>query len=625
MTERIQWTHPKDQFDSYSPLPLDGIRFSPTSFDWDWDADEEALPTEATATDFSKQCSENSPSDIPSLRPSNDAILRCPIGSSFTGAGEVAQPLTMQRNYPSFYSEQLPLTTSLAHHDFAAVQQPACNTLNDANVEDISLLPSNGADSTIPMLQAKADHAVNQQQLPVREADSSTLNAEAVTLSSVNVAPSHPPNRNLACGSPSIGFLYDEQYQMQLDEKMQGPQFGCQLKEDVDFDTQNQMHCGVITSGTESNTGHDFIGDHPKRLSVPSDEQFLDPVYSFLRFSCIEVFVCGSEHNSGRRGRKVKGQKEGQVGLRCAHCKDIPRSNRANQAVSYPSKTAHIFESVRNFQRTHLEACEYIPHELKVKHRELVSQTGRKVQLKYVKVYFAEAAREIGIVETLDGLFFGAPPNTSGKPSEKLQAIMSIAENPSASKDRKLHDLLFPKVDERVENSKFSHIASATTRQVIARCRQEKTAFVYPSDYPTLSDFRFVLFHQFVPCRPPTSALTGRKTKPEKWETLSGLWCKHCAKSNAYELSSQQGQGKCFPLDLESLHDTSFLNNLTCHIITCRFVPLETKEALNELQRLAAEHGVVTKRGAKRFFLEKLWGRMANYYAYTAPKREGCS
>jgi len=496
--------------------------------------------------------------------------------------------MTMRRNYPSFYSEQLPLTTSLAHHDFAAVQQPACNTLNDANVEDISLLPSNGTDSTIPMLQAKADHdhAVNQQQLPVREADSSTpFNAEAVALSSVNVAPSHPPNRNLACGSPSIGF----------------------------------------TSGTESNTGHDFIGDHPKRLSVPSDEQFLDPVYNFLRFSCIEVFVCSSEHNSGRRGRKVKGQKEGQVGLRCAHCKDIPRSNRANQAVSYPSKTAHIFESVRNFQRTHLEACEYIPHELKVKHRKLVSQTGRKVHVKYIKVYFAEAAREIGIVETLDGLFFGAPPNTSGKPSEKLQAIMSIAENPSASKDRKLHDLLFPKVDERVENSKFSHIASATTRQVIASCRQEKTAFVYPSDYPTLSDFRFVLFHQFVPCRPPTSALTGRKTKPEKWETLSGLWCKHCAKSNAYELSSQQGQGKCFPLDLESLHDTSFLNNLTCHIITCRFVPLETKEALNELQRLAAEHGVVTKRGAKRFFLEKLWGRLANCYAYTAPKREGCS
>ena len=42
---------------------------------------------------------------------------------------------------------------------------------------------------------------------------------------------------------------------------------------------------------------------------------------------------------------------------------------------------------------------------------------------------------------------------------------------------------------------------------------------------------------------------------------------------------------------------------------------LKTKEALDELQRLAAEHGVVTKRGTKALFLKKLWGRMANYYA----------
>ena len=93
---------------------------------------------------------------------------------------------------------------------------------------------------------------------------------------------------------------------------------------------------------------------------IPSDRQFLDPVHNFLRSSCIEVFVCGSD-NSGRKGRKIKGQKEGQVGLRCAYCRDVPRSERANQAASYPSKTVHIFESVRNYQRIHIEACEYIP------------------------------------------------------------------------------------------------------------------------------------------------------------------------------------------------------------------------------------------------------------------------
>jgi hypothetical protein len=109
----------------------------------------------------------------------------------------------------------------------------------------------------------------------------------------------------------------------------------------------------------------------------------------------------------------------------------------------------------------HLEACEYIPSELITQHRELASQPYRKIHLKYIKLYFAEAACELGMVETPNnGLFFGAPPNTSGKPSDKLLAIMCIAENPTASEYKQLRDLIFPKVDERLQNSKFSHVAS---------------------------------------------------------------------------------------------------------------------------------------------------------------------
>ena len=52
--------------------------------------------------------------------------------------------------------------------------------------------------------------------------------------------------------------------------------------------------------------------------------------------------------------------------------------------------------------------------------------------------------------------------------------------------------------------------------------------------------------------------------------------------------------------------------------MTCHLVPLEIKEALEELQRLAAEHGVTTKRGTKQKFMKKLWERMTNYY-YPAP------
>eukprot|EP00985_Skeletonema_marinoi_P026833 scaffold21193_cov66-Skeletonema_marinoi.AAC.1 len=69
-----------------------------------------------------------------------------------------------------------------------------------------------------------------------------------------------------------------------------------------------------------------------------------------------------------------------------------------------------------------------------------------------------------------------------------------------------------------------------------------------------------------------------------------------------------------FPLDLEALHDNHFSHNLTTHVMTCLLVPLEIKEALEELQRLTAEHGVTTKRGTKQKFMKKLWERMANYY-----------
>jgi hypothetical protein len=564
---------------------------------------------------------------IPSSEDKNGASS-CP--------GGMQPPFTVQRNdYPSFYAAQLLPTHHLpqvpVHHHYLAAANTTINNVDNNNGMMSSLQPShpqanttaalwNTADTETAQLhaqlfQAQADYAAMQQQLSAFVADNSLSSiVEAVNLSSVNhVASLLSSNNNTARGA---GFSFgNQQQQMQQLDQVQS-----QLMQG--FVSNQQLHCGLITSGVvESNNVVDpnIIHDHPTRLSIPSDEQFLDPVYNFLRSSCIEVFVATEENDTGGRGRGAKSHAIGQVGLRCVHCKHIQRNRRANQAVSHPSRTTNIFESVRNYQRIHLEACEYIPSELITQHRELASQPYRKIHLKYIKLYFAEAACEIGMVETPNGLFFGAPPNTSGKPSDKLLAIMciAVAENPTASEYKQLRDLIFPKVDERLQNSKFSHVASPSTRQVISKCRQERAVFVYPSDFPIVSDFRFVLFHQFLPCRPPKSALSRRRTKPNEWDTLSGLYCKHCAKAHPGE---RYQKGMYFPLELESLCDASFSGNLHCHIMTCQYAPLATKEALDELQRLAAEHGVITKRNAKKNFLQKLWKRMANYYP--APWRE---
>ena len=451
--------------------------------------------------------------------------------------------------------------------------------------------------------------------------------SEVLDLFSHSVAPTYPTSSNIMAYDPSpLGIFIDQQklnqqqfdqqdyqsmQQQQQQQQCSVPKHDYQLKKDMPHFGSSQLHCGNSTNEVGSKiVGQNIVPAHrcPTRLSIPTDEQFLDPDHNFLRSTCIEVFVSDSGSNLGGRGR---GSKSNLVGLRCVHCKHVPKRERANQAVSYPSKTANICESVRNFQRTHLEACDYIPNEIKQKYRKLASQSYRKIPLKYVKVYVAEAACEIGMVQTPNGLIFGAPPNTSGKPSEKLQAIMSIAENPIAFKH--LEDVIFPKVDDRLKKLKFSHIASEKTHQVIANCRKEEAAFVHPSDFPTLSDFCFVLYHQFVPCRPPSTALSRRKTKPAKWDTLSGLCCKYCGEAHPGE---RHHKGMYFPLDLQALHDSSssFSHNVTVHVMTCQLVPLEIKEALEELQRLAAEHGVTTKRGTKQKFMKKLWERMANYY-----------
>ncbi len=594
-------------------IPLDGC-FSSGSFDWNVGVAEEP---QTAAAQFSANCSRDTQPVITSYDAcSSVASLR---------HQEMQQPLAMEQDYPSLYAAQPASVAPKAPHDFlSAVQEFACSTTSadnahlpryDGTVTDPnpSLKMSTLVESAqfySAMRQATLDRvaAVEQQRHPSAcLPDASPSNTETAELCSVDVAPSDPPRS--ACGSPDFEFFCDEQPDQEVQE-VQSLKSCAQLKED-----EPEFNPDVISSGVESNIGQHALQEdednHPTRLSIPADKQFLDPVHNFLRSSCVEVFLCGDASGSGAQKRGTK-HKEGQIGLRCAFCHHIPKRKRANQAVSYPSKTAHIFESVRNYQRIHFDACEYIPTELKMKHRGLMAKkSNRKIHLKYVKVYFAEAACEIGMVETANGLFFGASPNTSGTPSEKLRAIMRLAENPSALKDQSLMDLVFPKVDERVENAKFSHIVSANTHQVIDNCRQEKAAFVFPSDFPTFSDFRFVLFHQFAPCRPSAAALSKRKVKAEKLNSLSGLCCKHCARAH----QGEDHGGMYFPLDLESLHDSSFAHHLTFHMFTCQHVPLKTREALEELQHLAAEHGVITKRGAKRMFLKKLWNRMSNYYS----------
>ncbi|KAL7542511.1 hypothetical protein ACHAXR_011845 [Thalassiosira sp. AJA248-18] len=346
---------------------------------------------------------------------------------------------------------------------------------------------------------------------------------------------------------------------------------------------------------------------HPTSLFIESDCSFLGPLHSFLRHKCIEVFASTKEDMTPQ-GREARPSKIGQVGLRCCYCKGAPKEKFAKQAVCYPSKRATIFDSIRNFQRFHM-TCTYMPEKTKAEYKCLTDQEYilPKRPQKYMKAYYAEAASELGIVDTPNGLVFGAPPNKS-----VLQSLIQAAESPTTSS-------LFWKTYSSVNSKanplrKFEQVASDSTKRVINNARKKPTPFVYPEDFPTVSDFDFILFHQVIPCTPSIAILEQKRlySYGDKTTGLIGFRCKHCACTS--ERANHKDKGTFFPADLNSLAESSFLQRMSNHFMNCPCVPQEVKDAFDELKQLASEHGAAaTKRGPRKRFIKKIYERMDIY------------
>jgi len=181
-------------------------------------------------------------------------------------------------------------------------------------------------------------------------------------------------------------------------------------------DVPDQQKCAIISSDVCQEQHKQPKTNNPISLFTPSDDRVLDPVHNFPRCHCIQLFESTQDdHTTSAR--------VGQVGLRCFYCKEI----------CFPSTRDAIYENVLNFQRNHLENCPCFPEKMKAKYKTLIQREywSQKKRLSYdfLKAYYAEAAREIGLVDSPRGLVFGAPQSRSGVPSERLQALVDAAES----------------------------------------------------------------------------------------------------------------------------------------------------------------------------------------------------
>ena len=124
--------------------------------------------------------------------------------------------------------------------------------------------------------------------------------------------------------------------------------------------------------------------ESPIPMSDVRDSAKLTSSLTFLRgqleyFAATRRDVSDRFSKGGRSGNIV----EGQIGIRCIHCKHRPDKERANGHTAFPASTSQVYQTVRNWQRYHFNQCREISDEMKVEWKQMKKSKSSKNTLNY--------------------------------------------------------------------------------------------------------------------------------------------------------------------------------------------------------------------------------------------------
>lgn len=139
-------------------------------------------------------------------------------------------------------------------------------------------------------------------------------------------------------------------------------------------------------------------------LAIPDDKEWLSDMDCFIRKQ-LEVFCANQEDVATAQSDRKYPVHVGQVGIRCIHCSMATGGTAQGQAVAYPFAISGIYESVREFQRLHLDSCENLPAETKHK---LTDFQGSSSLSSVLRKYYVLAAKGLGLHDTREGIHAGA-------------------------------------------------------------------------------------------------------------------------------------------------------------------------------------------------------------------------
>ncbi len=159
--------------------------------------------------------------------------------------------------------------------------------------------------------------------------------------------------------------------------------------------TEKAAKALVETSSTSPSSSKRIL------LSLEEDKEWLSDMDCFIRTN-IEVFCATNDDVETALSDRKYPIHRGQVGIRCLHCAQSEEGEGARgTAVSFPYSISGIYESVREFQRLHLESCPCIPSDVRGKLEKMKGSTSLSSVLRR---YYIIAAKALGMHDTTDGI-----------------------------------------------------------------------------------------------------------------------------------------------------------------------------------------------------------------------------
>eukprot|EP00934_Nitzschia_sp_Nitz4_P007633 Nitzschia sp. Nitz4//scaffold149_size55946//12003//13827//NITZ4_006588-RA/size55946-exonerate_est2genome-gene-0.18-mRNA-1//1//CDS//3329536791//7623//frame0 len=138
-------------------------------------------------------------------------------------------------------------------------------------------------------------------------------------------------------------------------------------------------------------------------LFVPKDESILSTYQCMVRKQ-IELFEATDDDVQFTISKMSKPVVLGQVGIRCRHCAVLPQYARPKAAVYFPRTLDSMYQFGQNMVKNHLAVpCKKIPTETQQRLIELQEERKRG---RGGRERWAEGARELGVIETENGLRF---------------------------------------------------------------------------------------------------------------------------------------------------------------------------------------------------------------------------